>query len=880
MRFYRLDALPLGFHHDEGLDAVAALEVWTKGQHPIFFPQSGSREPLMIYLESLSILALGATRLGARAAQACVGTAGVVAAWFLFRALFGRRVALLGAAIMGFSFWQMFESRLGLRAISQPLFETLCLLFFWRTLTQRRWPDAVLAGLFLGATMYTYTASRALPLLLAALVLWQLAVSPAFLAKQWTRMLVVAGLGLAVCVPLGLYAARHPEEFFGRSLQVNLLNPQPFTGAAQAGGVGPAVLRTLGMFSIEGDPAWKYNIGGQPVFDWPISALFYGGIVLAVVGTASWLRQLRRDRTLPSPHAFVLLWLVIMLLPGFLSGEAPHFLRTIGIMPAVFVLPALALSWLVERWRWLLPLAGVLLATEGAETGYRYFQQWARSSDAYYGMHADAADVAAYLEQSPGHEPVLFSSEYPGHPTVLYLAPHKFEDVRWFNGRESMAFPPPGQDQRYVFTARYQPPFLDLARLFSPNQIMAEGRDPEGGVAYRIYHGSPMAPEPPARIQAELGGLARLDGAAFPPSARAGQALHVQEYWHALRQGTPDVRAFLHLVDGQGHVWAQADSLGYYAEDWQPGDAAINDQTLELPADAPPLTMRLLFGLYSASSGQQLEVRDASGAAAGTQIALGTIQVQPGSGPAPDWRPPHAMARQLAPGLELIGYELPQANVRAGDRLTVDLFWRVTGALRDVPQLSIQGGAGWQESGLTDLLPAAQWPPGILEDRRQLSVPPATRSGTAAVAIGDVKLGDVTISEPRRQFDAPAVQHQLDVPVGDFATLSGYSLEPGRPLRLTLVWRDRTPTSASYKVFVHMLDERSQVIVQKDDFPQAGGMPTTFWVPNQVIEDRYELALPSSAPAGAQLEIGMYEPVSGKRLPIGRDDHLLLPLNS
>src|SRR5437879_11973586 len=103
LRFYRLDSLPLGFHHDEGLDAVSALEIWTKGQHPIFFPQQGSREPLMIYLESFGILALGATRLGARVMQAGIGSAGVVAAWFLFRQSCGRRIALLATAIMAVS---------------------------------------------------------------------------------------------------------------------------------------------------------------------------------------------------------------------------------------------------------------------------------------------------------------------------------------------------------------------------------------------------------------------------------------------------------------------------------------------------------------------------------------------------------------------------------------------------------------------------------------------------------------------------------------------------------------------------------------------------------------------------------------------------------
>ncbi|HLY64164.1 MAG TPA: glycosyltransferase family 39 protein, partial [Chloroflexota bacterium] len=450
MRFFRLDALPLGFHHDEALDALSALEIWTKGQHPIFFPQQGSREPLMIYLESLSILALGPTRMAARLAQACVGTAGVIAAWLLMRQMFGRRVALLGTAVMAASFWQMFESRLGLRAISQPLVETLCLLFFWRTLTGRHWRDAALAGGFLGLSLYTYTAARALPILLIALVLWQASTSRGFIGKQWSRILLTAAVSLVVVAPLGWYAVQHPEDFFGRSLQVNVLNPEPYTGAALAGGPASSVLHTLGMFSIQGDSEWKYNIGGLPVFDWPLSALFYGGIVLAIARVVSDLRTPRRQRPIASPHAVVLLWLVVMLLPGFLSGEAPHFLRTIGIIPVVFVLPALALDWAIGRWSLALAGTALLMAGEGVETGYRYFQEWAHAPSAYYAMQADTADVAGYLRQVNPSEPILFSSEYPGHPTLNYLAPRQYAGIRWFNGRESLALPPPGQPYLYV----------------------------------------------------------------------------------------------------------------------------------------------------------------------------------------------------------------------------------------------------------------------------------------------------------------------------------------------------------------------------------------------------------------------------------------------
>lgn len=888
LRFYRLDALPLGFHHDEALDALSALEVWTKGQHPIFFPQQGSREPLMIYLESLSILGLGPTRLAARFMQACVGTGDVVAAWCLVRSMFGRRVALLASALMAVSFWQMFESRLGLRAISQPLVETLCLLFVWRMLNQRRWRDALLAGLFLGFSLYTYTAARVLPLLIVALLIWQAALSPGFVAKQWNRALTLIASSAVAFVPLALYALRNPQDFLGRSLQVNLLNPEPFTGAASSGGVGVAVLRTLGMFSVRGDPEWKYNIGGLPVFDWPVSALFYGGIVVALIAVVGYLRHSKNEREVANPYAFLLLWLPIMLVPGFLSSEAPHFLRTIGVIPAVFVFPALALDWVLARGAllWTGPIVAALLAGEGIETGYHYFVEWAHAPDAYYAMQADTAGAADYLARTSPAEPILFSSEYPGHPTLNYLAPRQFPQIRWFNGRESLAFPEAGKSYLYVFSSRYEPAFADLSRLFSPDQLLTEGHDPAGGVGYRVYHSAaPPSLVPAANIPATIGGLARLDGVTTPPAVAAGGSLDVQEFWHALAPGGADLRAFLHLVDDQGHVWAQADGLGFYAEDWRAGDQAVNDQRLDIPADAPPLSMKLLFGLYSATTGQQLAVTGAGGAGVGTQVELGNVQVQPGSGQAPDWRPPHPLDRQVAPGLALAGYDLPRTTVRAGDSLPVTLWWRVTAPPPSVPALQLSGAPagveGMSQRGLADLLSPSQWPLGIVQDRRDLALPPAARAGSGTLVIGGASLGQVTITELPRDYTLPPLQHQLGLPAGDFATLAGYSLAPvqaGSPLQLTLVWQDRAPASTSYKVFVHVIDAQNHVLTQRDDVPQAGAMPTTFWLPGQVIVDRYAVPLPAGLPPGSQLEAGMYDPASGKRLSLGPDERVLLPL--
>ncbi|MBV8086134.1 MAG: hypothetical protein JO247_15110 [Chloroflexi bacterium] len=229
----------------------------------------------------------------------------------------------------------------------------------------------------------------------------------------------------------------------------------------------------------------------------------------------------------------------------------------------------------------------------------------------------------------------------------------------------------------------------------------------------------------------------------------------------------------------------------------------------------------------------------------------------------------------------------------------MDLYWQVATAPAAIPPLQLAGvnlggtaGASTitasttgtagdtTQTGLGDMLPPAEWPNGVLEDRRNVTLPATARGGGAALTIGGVELGQVTITEPNRDFTLPAVQHPLDVRVGDFAQLTGYGLEAeaGR-LTVTLVWRARATTSTSYKGFVHLLDADNRVLTQQDQLPQAGAMPTTFWVPDQVVTDTYQLTLPAQVPPGSQLEVGLYDPASGKRVDLGGQDRLLLPLN-
>jgi hypothetical protein len=96
---------------------------------------------------------------------------------------------------------------------------------------------------------------------------------------------------------------------------------------------------------------------------------------------------------------------------------------------------------------------------------------------------------------------------------------------------------------------------------------------------------------------------------------------------------------------------------------------------------------------------------------------------------------------------------------------------------------------------------------------------------------------------------------------------------PGDVLPITLYWQAEDEMEINYTVFVQLLDNDWHVVAQEDLQPLAGAAPTTTWLPGEILSDLYRLSLPTDLPRGSyQLIAGMYDPISGERLPISTDE--------
>ncbi|MFB0534695.1 MAG: hypothetical protein ACETWR_06915 [Anaerolineae bacterium] len=96
------------------------------------------------------------------------------------------------------------------------------------------------------------------------------------------------------------------------------------------------------------------------------------------------------------------------------------------------------------------------------------------------------------------------------------------------------------------------------------------------------------------------------------------------------------------------------------------------------------------------------------------------------------------------------------------------------------------------------------------------------------------------------------------------------AIRPGESFDVTLYWQALAPMERNYSVFVHLLDENDLVLASQDTFPGQGTYPTRLWRAGDAIADVYTIVVPPTAftPSSAQLEVGLYEFDSGKRLAV------------
>jgi len=833
VRVYRLPDIPVGLYVDEaanGLDVLAILN----GHHSIFFERNSGREPLFIYLQAISVALLGATPFALRLTAAVLGALTVPAIYWMVREAFAdtctctkpqvqcrcaetdaRWLGGWTALFVAFSYWHITFSRLGFRVIMLPLLAAVAFAWFWRAWRHIErgarfpWLDATSCGVCVGLSLYTYLSARFLPLLLfgvGAIGIARCRQKP--LRHAMGKVLVVMALAaLVVFAPLGLYFLQNPQAFLGHASAMSVLNPYYNQGNTLRT-LAESIIKTAGMFVINGDPNLRHNPAQRPLLDPALAVWLLLGLILSV----------RRWRSLP--RLWGVLWIGVFAAPVILGVQGmPHSLRGLGMLPAVFMLPVLAMddvrAWLADRCRIpsragryvlaLLPLPFLLLSA--TTSLHDYFTVWQRDKGLATAFEVESIRVAQTLSQRGDSDrvwllplsPLYDGTTYNYTLDFTYRGPVRMGFVRadpasaperlnaltaglrygqlvhWLDASPPLSagwltYADPKRLLDFLL-AKYgravetrQDTMLPFDFLLAKHGRAAETRQ-DTALPYTVYELPAAADYRVATafepLDVSFGDKVRLTAAAYGRTALtrtepadaldqrslpAGHTAWAALRWQAQQPIDRDLKASLRLLDADGHLAGQVDDL--------------------LVGDTYPFTRTWPLG-----------------EAAGSYHILPTLPA-------------------IAPGayqLHLVVYDA-------------------------------QTGATYPARAADGTYPAASFPIGALEITRPLTSPDVTPAHAA----------------PARTCPwAKLCLLGFDLPTGP--------LSPGDILPLTLYWRAERQPAANLQIGLHLRDEAGKTLLSRRSAPNNGRNPTAQWAQGDVLRDWHDLSLPPTLLGGAYI---------------------------
>jgi len=443
--------------------------------------------------------------------------------------------------------------------------------------------------------MYTYLASRGIPIFLVGFVLYIALVDRRLLRHRWRELVVVLLLMVLIASPLFLYLQRNPEA------QTRVYEVQAPLTALLEGDPIPILKnlpRVLGMFNLRGDSTERNNFPDRPVFPEPVwGGLFVVGVVVALL------------RISDMRYGFIMLWLGVMLSPTLVTADAPNFVRTLGALPVVMVFPGIGAAWLFGRiqlcgTRWVSKLhwafAAVLSVAFVLNVGLTvrdYFVRWLQIPEVGFVWQRDFVAIADWLDARPELREVTVggvSTTSMDAPSLDLLMKRDDLRVRWSDpgsplGAGGAVVIP--RDGGYFLV----PSIVPLSHAIE--QRLAE-RNASATVHDRF---TAFWVAPPSLLQpfvAFEGHVSLLEFSIAQHTWNAGETLTAFSTWQVEGGQHPALKIFVHVIAPEGQLVAQHDGLDSPAQFWQPGDRIVQCHPIPLPDDLRAGTYTLRLGLY------------------------------------------------------------------------------------------------------------------------------------------------------------------------------------------------------------------------------------------------------------------------------------------
>ncbi|MFH1392065.1 MAG: glycosyltransferase family 39 protein [bacterium] len=405
-RFYQITSYPAGLFPDQAANGLDVEELILQGRHSVFFERGNGREGLFFYLIAGIFKIFGPGVWQIFLSSAIVGFLAILIFYFLIKNWFDWKIASLASFFYAVSLPATVMSRNGFRAILITLTASLFFLFLTKAHKNKNLIYSILTGFFLSLNLYTYVSARILVLAFVALIL-------ILLRHELKKILVIGASALLTFLPLAIYFIKHPEFLLERAGHVSVFNPD-----LNQGSVFKILIlnikKTFLMFFTQGDLNWRHNTSGEPFFDIFTAGLFVLGIMFLIY-------RLRKDFFV---NFSIFTWFFAGLAPMALTAEAiPHFLRAQGIIPIIFIFPAIGLWWICNLFKnkILLGLFGIGLIFVLVFNFYQYFVYAKNQHENNYAFRADLTKTAKLINERDNQEKTFLVLDDYSVQTIDFL---------------------------------------------------------------------------------------------------------------------------------------------------------------------------------------------------------------------------------------------------------------------------------------------------------------------------------------------------------------------------------------------------------------------------------------------------------------------------
>lgn len=437
LRVLYLGSIPSGFNVDE---ASIGYDAWALGKYGIdrngyIFPVypvawGTGHGPLYLYIVLPFIKLFGASEFVYRLPVALLGTLTVLIFYFAIKAMWGKKTAYLGAALLCISPWHIMMSRWGLDSNPIPFAMMMAVFVFIMAVKNQKTGLFILSSALFAVVPYSYgSANVVVPITIIGIYLYALAFK-----KVTIKQLLLSVVSFCIIIlPLGTFYVINffdlPEIItpFFTVPKLNVMRSQSVFLTDEGNYLKAIVKNTLTLVQMltvgKEDLPWNVIPGYAIMFGFTFPVTLAGFVIC--------IKKLFRK--VFSYDAIMTIWFMASCVLAVLIKQNINRL-SIMFIPVIYFL-VIGLKWVYTKYKILLPILMMCIGIASVSFIYTYFTQFGEIISPYFlEGYGEAVEYADELEVN--HIYVTKDMTNPSDMNTAFYAktdPKQFNDTVVYN---------------------------------------------------------------------------------------------------------------------------------------------------------------------------------------------------------------------------------------------------------------------------------------------------------------------------------------------------------------------------------------------------------------------------------------------------------------